>query len=86
MGATGPVYVEELISSDSIEEVMNRMKMASGYEANIGTISDSIETRVKVHHLLNNAKLIRPCERHLSRIPKKRKLIPTSNVCVSFRE
>jgi hypothetical protein len=57
MGATGPVYVEELVAKQSIEEVMNQM--VSGEDANEVDTEDLNETRAKVHQLLKSAKLIR---------------------------
>ncbi|KAL7538788.1 hypothetical protein ACHAXR_010846 [Thalassiosira sp. AJA248-18] len=68
MGATGSVFVEQLIAKDSVEEVMNQMKLE---EVVSEALIDVKDKHAKVHTLLKSAKLIRPP--HESKA-KKRKL------------
>lgn len=77
MGAMGPVYVEELIAKDSIEEVMNQM--VSGRESIL--VANSNEKHAKVHLLLKSAKLMRPHQCH-----KKKRKISESNLRTSSKQ
>ena len=73
MGATGPVFVEELTATDSVEEVMNRMN--AGDQITLEAPStDQKEKHAKLHKLLMSAKLIRPKQE-----PKIKKRKPAEN-------
>ena len=69
MGATGPVFVDELMAKDSVEEVM--IQMNASHQVASQAPTDQKEKHAKLHMLLKSAKLIRPQEE--CRI-KKRKL------------
>ena len=69
MGATGPVFVEQLAAKDSIEEVMNTMNTGSHSKAEAH--SGSKENHAKLHCLLKSAKLMRPPQEHKT---KRRKI------------
>ena len=75
MGAMGPVFVEELMAKDSVEEVMIQMneKHGLGLKAPL----DKKDKHAKLHLLLKSAKLIRP-EKELS--IKKRKLLGNGEI------
>jgi len=74
MGATGPVFVEQLTAKDSVEEVMNRMN--DGHLATLDAPTYQKEKHAKLHTLLKSAMFIRPKEEH---VEKKRKLANSAN-------
>ena len=60
MGATGPVFVEQLVAKNSIEEEM--IQMNARYQRKFDGISDAKDNNAKLHRLLMSAKLIRPLQ------------------------
>jgi len=75
MGATGPVYVDELTAKDSVEEVM--IQMNANRQATSQASKDNKEKHAKLHLLLKSAKLIRPQKVHKIR---KRKIMENEEV------
>ncbi|KAL9186138.1 hypothetical protein ACHAXT_005376 [Thalassiosira profunda] len=58
MGATGPVFVEQLTAKGSVEEVMS--KMNAGHQVTSDSPTGNKEKLAKLHKLLVSAELIRP--------------------------
>jgi len=75
MGATGPVYVDELMAKDSVEEVM--IQMNGNRQAKSQASKDNKEKHAKLHLLLKSAKLIRSQKEHKMR---KRKIMENDEV------
>eukprot|EP00804_Cyclotella_cryptica_P023714 CCRYP_017271-RB/>CCRYP_017271-RB protein AED:0.03 eAED:0.03 QI:232/1/1/1/0.75/0.77/9/691/1469 len=69
MGATGPVFVEQLVAKNSIEEIM--IQMNTMHQRKLDANSYSQDNIAKVHRLLMSAKLIRPLQVQTT---KKRKV------------
>ena len=71
MGATGPVFVDELMAKDSVEEVMIQMNAKN--QAPSHAPIDKKEKHAKLHLLLKSANLIRPrneCKTKKRKLPE----------------
>ncbi len=66
MGASGPVYVEQLTAKDTIEEVIHQMNTARQSHN-----SDQTEKHAKMHFLLKRSQLVRQQQGRMKAIRKR---------------